>query len=289
MKKTSIILGVMLCVGITQVSISHMSQAQPAPRSFNQILATTQQELTNGDYQTVEDDARGLMILARSPQEKGQALSLLGEAFYRRQAYDEAREQWNSALELSGTGDIEKTQALAHLGLARSYSAQGSYDKAIPHFKVAVDYFDQKKMKPFVATFSLALADAYYQTHQNGLASNQTERAITAGQGLPDLLLVAHIRHGQLSLELNRFAEGRTDFEQVLKLGETTDVGTDYLKFYAQNALGGLDSIKHLLTDDGKLKKGLRSVTYRPTEFDQNISQVIAGATDEAVADKDLR
>ena len=280
----------MLCVGITQVSISHMSQAQQAPRSFNQILVRSQHEVINGNYQTVEEDARGLKALARSPREEAQALDLLAESFFGRQDYDEARKQWNSVLELSGTGDIERTQAFAQVGLARSYDAQGSYDKAIPHFKVAVDYFGQKKADKdslFAAIFSLALADALYNAHQNDLALKQLDTAINVGQDAPTFLIIAYHKRGQLNLEQGRFAEGRKDFEQVLKLSRTTDMGTDDFSNYAQNVINGFDGIKHLLNADGNLKEGLRTVTQRPTEFDQKVSRMIAKLTNGLAIYKD--
>ena len=290
MNKLTFALAALLCVGLAPAIIPYISHAQPAPLSFNQILAMTQQELTNGDYQAVEDDARGLKILARSPQEEGQALNLLGESFYGRQNYNEARKQWNSVLELTGTGDIERNQAFAHLGLARSYNAQGSYDKAIPHLKVAVDYFDQQKTDRdniFAAFFSLALSDALYNAHQNDLALKQLDWAITAGQDSPDLLVVAYTRRGQLSTEQSQLAKARTDFEQVLKLGKTTDMGTDDFSNYAQNAINGLDNMKHLLKADGNLKEGLSTVTKRPTEFDQKVSQMIARLTNGVAMVKD--
>ena len=293
MKKTTIVLGAMLCIGIAQVGISHMSQAQQAPRSFNQILVRSQHEVINGNYQTVEEDARGLKALARSPREEAQALDLLAESFFGRQDYDEARKQWNSVLELSGTGDIERTQAFAQVGLARSYDAQGSYDKAIPHFKVAVDYFGQKKADKdslFAAIFSLALSDALYNAHQNDLALKQLDHTIALGQNAEDsasFLVFAYHKRGQLYLEQGRFGEARTDFEQVLKLAETTDMGTDKFSNYAQNAINGLDKIKHLLTDDGRLKEGFTSVAYRPTEFDQKVSQMIAKLTNGVAMVKD--
>ena len=294
MKKTTLVLGAMLCVGITQVSISHMSQAQPAPLSFNQILLRSQHEVINGDYQTVEEDARGLKALARSPQEEAQALDLLAESFFGRQDYDEARKQWNSVLELSGTGDIERTQAFAQVGLARSYDAQGSYDKAIPHFKVAVDYFDQNKTDKdsfFAAFFSLALSDTLYNAHQNDLALKQLDRTIALVQNAQDtssFLVFAYHKRGQLHLEQGQLAEGRADFEQVVKLGKTANMGTDDFSNYAQNTINGFDNIKHLLTADGNLKQGLRVVTHRPTEFDQKVSRMIAKLTDLAPTLKGL-
>ena len=72
-------------------------------------------------------------------------------------------------------------------------------------------------------------------------------------------------------------------------MGKTADMGTDDFSNYAQNAINGLDKIKYLLTDDGRLKEGLNTVTKRNTEFDQKVSQAIAKLTDLAPILKGLR
>ena len=268
MKKTTILLGAVLLVGIAQVSISHMSQAQPAPMSYDRVLAMGKQDLSDKDYDNAEYEARELLVLARSSKQKSQALNLLGETLYRRKSYNEAREQWQAALELRGTGDDEAIHAIAQLGLARSYAAQDSYDEAIPHFKAVVDYFEQKK-EANVATslFSFALADAYYNTRQNNFAQNQINRVIAFSQDNPPLLMVAYTRAGQINFEQRKFEKARADYKQVLQQSEAANIPFTKLKVFATNQIVSMDTVKKIV-GEGELPKNETYSVERATEFD---------------------
>lgn len=286
MKKTTIFLGATLCIGIAQVTTLHISNAQPAPLSFNQVLTVGQQDLTNRDFGAAEEDAHGLLVLARSPQEKAQALELLGEALYRRGAYDEAREQWQAVLDLTDTANDKNTRARAHLGLARSYNAQGSYDKAVPHYQAAINDFDQKggrDVKQLTALFSLALADALYNARQNDLAQEQLNRA-AAAQNIPQLLMLTYTRAGQIDFEQRKFDKARADYQQVLQQEKVANLDSR-LSTFATNQIASLNTMKDIV-GEGTLPENHTFVVERSVEFDQKVSQVIAEAVDEMLLNK---
>ena len=274
MKKTTLVLAAMLCAGVAQMTAPQMSEAQPAPKSFSQIFALGKQDLDSKDFEAAERDARDSLVLARSAQEKGQSLSLLAEALYHREAYAQAKEQWNAVLDLRGTNDDENTHAFAHLGLAITYSAQGSYNQAIPHYKAAIDYFEQKNVKQLTALFSLSLADAYYHTHKNDLAQEQLNRVVAYSQNIPILLAVAHTRLGQINFEQQQFDQARANYEQVLRQVDAVNFGNSKPEVFAERQIAVLNVIKKMI-GDGAFPRGTTSTVNRPDEFDDDVSQFI--------------
>ena len=287
MKRTIITLSAILCVGVAQVGITHTSKAQTTPLGFDQVLALGRQGLGSKNFEAAERDARDSLVLARSPQEKGQSLSLLAEALYHREAYAQAREQWNAVLDLRGTNDDENTHAFAHLGLARTYSAQGSYNQAIPHYKAAIDYFEQKNVKQLTALFSLSLADAYYHTHKNDLAREQLNRVVAYSQNIPILLVVAHTRFGQINFEQQQFDQARANYEQVLRQVDAVNFGNSKPKVFAERQIAVLNVIKKMI-GDGAFPKGTTSTVNRPDEFDDDVSQFIIELVDGSLLNETI-
>ena len=290
MKKTTLVLAAMLCAGVAQMTAPQMSEAQPAPKSFSQIFALGKQDLNSKDFGVAEEDGRGLLVLARSPQEKGQALRLLGEALFRRKAFDEAKEQWNTLLALTGTSDDEGIHAVAHIGLSRIYSAQGNYEEAIPQYKSVVNYLDQKgagEAKVYKDIFSLALVDTYYNARQDDLAQEQLDRLIASAQDNPAILMLAHTRAAQINYEQGNYDKARSNYQQVLKQADAGSLKAVSIRTFATNQIAAVNDSEQAAAE-AKLVGDYEFILKRSPEFDRKVSQTILGFISGPIADKTL-
>lgn len=258
MKKSTIVLSAILCavicvgiaqVGIAQMPTSRMGAVQPSQSGYSQTLILTKQSLKDKNYEVAAKDAQKLLASANSPEQTGRSLIILGETFYRRKMYEQARVQWNKVLIFTKDGGDDTLRAIAHLGLARSYSAEGSFDKAILEYKVVMNSFNPEDENRESAIFCLALANAYYNTKQYDLAHQQLKQVIESTEDNPTFLAVALTRAGQVDLTQRRIKKSLADFNQVLAIQEVTPG----VKEFAQRQADGVSKLIPLQLEEGGL------------------------------------
>lgn len=278
MKKSIIVFSAILCAAIAQVGVIHMSTAQPAQSSYSQALILSKHDLESRNYEDAEKDARKLLSLANSSEQTSSALTILGETFYRRRMYEEARSQWSKVLS-SSTDYGDGFQVVAHLGLARSYTSQGSFDKAIPHYKDVLGRLGQDGNNGQSVIFSLALANAYYKTRQLDLAQQQFQQVIESNQDNPAYLMVALTRSGQINLAKRKFKKSLAGFNQVLAIKEVTPG----FKEYAQRQIRGLNNLIPLQLEEGEINSGIGFQVKAERDFDGKIDDFVQILNDTIV------
>ncbi|RYF51317.1 MAG: tetratricopeptide repeat protein [Cytophagaceae bacterium] len=246
MNKSLRILPALLCVTLAPMGLTQVVHAQPAQLSYSQLLTQTKQDFDGKNYEVAAKDAQKLLDAAQTPDETSQALLTLGETFYLRKMYEPARAQWNKLLDLPEDPEDRQhtSQTLVHLNLARSYTAQGNFAKAIPHYKAGLALFDQEdektpgdkapdvkgqepkseNPKALAMVFSLALANAYYHTQQYDLAQQQLGQIIASTpQNVPAILLLALTRSSEIDFVQFQLKKSVTGFQQVLDLAVKED------------------------------------------------------------------
>lgn len=289
MKKSAFVLCAILCVGIA--NSSHAQPTQPA--THEAALVVSKRDFKAENYEAATTDAKELLAVAASLQEVGEARMLLGETYYRRKMFDEAGAQWAKILELRDTGDDESLQTFAHLGYARSYAAQGQFDKAIPEYKSVIESFEAQAKadgddknpdtKTTLAPFTLALADAYYHTKQYDLAQQQLSQIIQFSEGDSVFRLLALIKAGEIDLLERKFGDAADKWKRALAMDSAP----------ASSTKGGIQELIPLLenldkqqvgagqANDGKPKISVES----PKEIAEAISAIVAGIMDTLVGE----
>ena len=290
MKKSTFVFAAILCAGLAQIS-----HAQPT--TYETALAAGKSDFKIEKYEAATKDAAESLAVAASPEETGDALMLLGETFYRRKMYGEAQTQWAKMLELRGTDDDDALHTFAHLGYARSYDAQGQWDKAIPEHQLVRSQFEAHiktdgdantnavEAKQLLAPFDFALANAYSHTKQYDLAQQQLKQIIQYSDGDSGYRLLALIKRGQIDTVQRDFKGALDSFNQVLKLAGLTP------KSSADKVTGRLGELIPLLQslvksqvgagqpNDGKIKVEI----VLPPEFDEASNTVSKIFLDEVV------
>ena len=220
MKKSSLILCAILCAGLAQIS-----RAQTAkPTTYQTALTAGKTDFKAKNYELATKNAAESLAVAASPDETGVALRLLGESYYRRQMYGEAQAQWAKILALPDDED-RSAHFFAHLGYARSYSAQGQWDKAIPEFQSVIEstkthLADESaaETQQTLAPFSFALANAYAGAKQYDLAQGQLKAIIEYSEGDSGLLLLALVKRGEVAIHQRDFKGALDSFNQALEM-----------------------------------------------------------------------
>ena len=223
MKKSTFVLCAILCAGLA--SSSHAQPAQPA--NYAAKLSATQQEFKAKHYELAEKDAQRSLDLATSPEETGEALTLLGESYYRRKMVGEAQTQWAKMLAFQGTDDDEGLHAFAHFGFARSYDAQGQFEKAIPEYKTFMESFKTQiadentaETKQIFAPFNFALANAYAANKNYDLAQQELKQIIEYSEGDSGYRLLSLVKRGEVDMNQRDFKGALDSFNQVLALAD---------------------------------------------------------------------
>ena len=178
------------------------------------------------NYEAATKDAAESLALAASPEETGQALTLLGETYYRRQMVDEAQQQWAKLLALPDSDD-GSLHAFAHLGFARSYDAQGQFDKAIPEYKTFIENLKTQitdentaETKQILAPLSFALANAYAGAKQYDLAQQELKQIIEYSEGDSGYRLLSLVKRGEVDINQRNFKGALDSFNQALALAD---------------------------------------------------------------------
>lgn len=308
--KTPLFFVALLCVGICELGTVQASFAQPTAPNYKQILVQSKQDLKDKDYAAVEEEAQEMLVSAITPEEKVTALVILGESFYRRKLYDQARAEWSKILTLkTDEDDGDDFQTFAHIALAKSYSAEGHFDKAIPEYKAGMDGFKDEEedetdkkdadthegMSSLVGVFSLALANAYYNTKQLDLAREQLREVVKPSQdkslgALTDLTrMLALTRSGQMSMEQRRFKKSLDEFNQVLVIvdkfnqASPTQKVASTLKEFVQQQTEGINKLIPLQLEEGEVNSTLAFRVKRLEEFDIKIDAAIQGIIDDFI------
>jgi tetratricopeptide (TPR) repeat protein len=242
MKKSTFVLSASLCMGLAQMGFTPIAHAQPAPLSYSQARTLAKQDLEAKNYEAAEKEALQMVALAGSPDETGVARMVLGQSFYLRKMYEPARAQWNHLLTLNPNGN---GATVGHLLLARTYSAEGIFEKSIPHYVAAISAFDEPDEKDVAdkpnekddsnesgmgTILSLGLANAYYQTEQFDLAQKPLNRVIKSAQDNSFLQLIALTRLSEIDFMEFRLKKAVEGFTQVLAI----KIDAPALKRYAQ-------------------------------------------------------
>ncbi|RYG68650.1 hypothetical protein EON80_11210 [bacterium] len=243
MKKSTLVLAASLLTGIT-----HVAHAQPAPLNYSQVRLLAKQDLEAEKYEAAEKDALQMIALADSPDEAEWARMILGQSFYLRKMYEPARAEWNKLLTANPAG-TEAT--VTHLLLARSYSADGNFAKAIPHYEAGIAGFDkdaeedeadkpQKKVEPETlgtsTILSLGLANAYYHTEQYELAQKQLEKVTKLTEGVPILHMIALTRTSEIDFSELRLKQAVAGFDKIVTLKEDAPSLKQYAKLQSERA-----------------------------------------------------
>ena len=223
MKKSTLILCAILCAGLAPNS----SHAQPAqPTTYAATLSAGQREFKAEDYEAATQDAPESLAVAASPEQTGEALTLLGESYYRRKMYSEAQTQWAKMLALPDNDD-ESSHAFAHFGFARSYDAQGQFDKAIPEYKTFIESLKTQvtdantaQGKQTLAPLTFALANAYAGAKQYDLAQQQLKQIIEYSEGDSGYRLLALVKRGEVDMNQRDFKGALDSFNQALALAD---------------------------------------------------------------------
>ena len=218
MKKSTFVLCAILCAGLVQ-----SSRAQPAtPTTYETALAAGKNEFKTAKYELATKSAAESLAVAASPDETGEALRLLGESYYRRKMYIEAEAQWAKILALPD-GEDGSAHFFAHLGYARSYSAQRQWDKAIPEYQIVIKSFKGQmadksaaETQQTLAPFSFALANAHAGAKQYDLAQGQLKSIIEYSEGDSGLLLLALVKRGEVAINQRDFKGALDSFNQAL-------------------------------------------------------------------------
>ena len=286
MKKSTLVLCAILCAGLAPNS----SHAQPAqPTTYAATLSAGQRDFKAEDYEAATKDAESLLTLATSPQQTGDALTLLGETYHRRKMYGEAQTQWAKMLELPETGENEGVHLIAHLGSARSYSAQGQWDKAVPEYQSVISQTEAHlktdgdanptESKQTLAPFYFALANAYSHNKQYDLAQQQLKQVIQYSEGDSPFRLLALTQAGEIDVLERKFGDAADNWKRAL---EMSPAPTDPAKAGSIRALIPLlESLdKQQLgagqANDGKLKINVEP----PKEIDEATNAIITGTLD---------
>jgi tetratricopeptide (TPR) repeat protein len=256
MKKSTLVLSALLSMGVASSGLTHASYAQPAPLDFSQALIQIQADFKSKNYEVAEKNARQLLALANAPDETSQAHLILGEVFYLRKMFEPARAEWNKLLTPMGDADSDANLVVTHLNLARTYTAENNYEKAIPHLKAGIaalqedDAPDEKNKDKEKAgeikevdqkktvLFSLALANALFHTGQFDLAQEQWAKLIDFSQDLPTLHLIVLTRSSQIDIVQRHYKKALAGYEQVLASKEEAPL----IKAFAKNQIKGLNT-----------------------------------------------
>ncbi len=222
MKNSTLVLCAILCAGFA--NSSHAQDAQPT--TYETALAAGQRDFKSEKYEAATKDVAESLAVAASPEETGEALTLLGESYYRRKMYDEAQQQWTKILALPDNDD-ESSHAFAHFGFARSYDAQGQFDKAIPEYKTFIESLKTQitdantaEGKQTLAPFNFALANAYAATKQYDLAQQELKQITEYSKGDSGYRLLALIKRGEVDMNQRDFKGALDSFNQVLALAD---------------------------------------------------------------------
>lgn len=238
MKKSTLVLSTLLCLGIAPLCI-----AQPAAPTPNQLLNIGKSNIHNKDYVKAEANARKSLSLASSPKDKGDALMLLGETFYERKMYDQARVYWSRAAALtSPEGEIELR---GHVALASSYLVQGQALKAIAEYKTGLTIADAQPDVPkhIRDVVSFLLGNAYYRNQQFELARRQFEALVNDAEADSDLKMIALSRLSSTNIFLKDIKGAITNLRQLSDLEGATATDKEYAQLLTE-VLVSSDSVE---------------------------------------------
>lgn len=292
MKKSTFVLSATLCIGLVQMGLSPQAYAQPAPLSYSQVRALAHKNLEGEKYEEAEKAALQMLALAGEPDETDAARMVLGQSFYLRKMYDPARAQWAQVLAKNPTG---VAATVTHLLLGRSYSAQGEFAKAVPHYEAALPGIDElekenlaenpkKKEGPETlgasTILSLTLANAYYHTGQYDLAQQQLSRVMKLGPDVPFLYRAALLRSSEIDFMEFHFKKSVEGFTQVLAKSEDGPL----LKKYAQRQI---DWANAMIQTDWEGKKNAPNIKLKinltGSPVDQKMNDAIQTLIDAIV------
>lgn len=226
MKKSTIVLPTILCLGVATMSLVPKGIAQSAGLTYSQSFDKSKQNIRAKNYAAAEKGAQESLTLAKSPEEIGGALMLLGETFYQRKMYEQARTKWSQVATLNDPQGENGFQIFAHVGLARIYKAEGNADRAIREYKEAlasIDALPNPDNKQGGKTAILfALADAYVGARQFGPARELFSQIFKANSDEPVLSSLALLNLGKIDVLQNNYKKALTTFNQVLSIEGVT-------------------------------------------------------------------
>ena len=286
MKKSSFLLCAILCAGLAPNS-SHAQTTSPT--TYEAALAAGKSDFKAENYEATTKDAAESLALATSPAETGDALTLLGETYYRRKMYGEAQMQWAKMLALPETGENEGGHLIAYLGSARSYSAQGQWDKAVPEYQAVISQTEAHlktdgdanatESKQTLAPLYLALADAYYHTKQYDLAQQQLKQLIQYSEGDSPFRLLALTQAGEIDVLERKFGDAADKWKRAL---EMSPAPTDPAKAGSIRALIPLlESLDKQQVGAGQANDGKLKIRVEPPkEIDEATNAIITGTLD---------
>ncbi len=240
-----------------------------------------QRDFKAENYEAATKDAENGLSLATSPKQQGDALMLLGETYYRREMYGEAQVQWAKMLALPEIGDTEGLHLIAHLGSARTYSAQGQFERAALEYRAVTSESEAHiqadgdanptETRQMLAPFYFALANAYSHTKQYDLAAEQLKQVIQYSDGDSGYRLLALVKRGQIEVIQRDFKGALNSFNQVVALtqaapeSEPTEI-TGKIK----TLIPLLQSLVNSQVGAGQPRDGKMKITVVPApKFDQ--------------------
>ena len=306
MNKFPFALAALLCAGLVPTLAPRAVEAQTAqtvqaPSGYKQVLDAGKRNYQKEDYAAAAINAREMLRLAASTDEKADALTLFSESLYRGKNYAGAIEGWNLLLAFTRDDKEESNGALAEFGLGRTYSAQGDFAGAIPHLKAFANAIDHaakisgnaeeaKALDAAKSLFALPLADAYYRTHQNELAKQQFESALPAGLVLPLILVPILPRTGQIDIEQGNYKRAQAEFQRTLSVFDVYRIGAQSdteatTKPYIERRIAALKSIAVSPQTQGKRSASATANLQRDPKFDDKISLAIRLIADKFFVD----
>ncbi len=222
MKKLFIILFSVSLLSVACMSSDNIGVAYADGPTYSQAFSQSKQNLKTANYATAEKDAQESLFLAKSSEETGEALVLLGEAFYGRKMYEEARISWSKATLIddpSGKG----FQIFARLGLGRIYKAQASASKAVIEYQAVLAGFDSKPNQAggYLRKISaLALANAYLEAGRYEMAKQQFNQIAETTKDKPVLSSLALYNIAKIDVLQKNFESALLGFNQILNMKE---------------------------------------------------------------------
>ena len=286
MKKSTLVLCAILCAGFAPNS----SHAQPTqPTTYAATLSAGQRDFKAEDYEAATKNAAESLALATSPAETGEALTLLGETYHRRKMYGEAQTQWAKLLELQDTGENEGVHLIAHLGSARSYSAQGQWDKAVPEYQAVISQTEihlkttgdanATETKQTLAPLYFALANACYHAKQYDLAQQQLKQLIQYSEGDSPFRLLALIQAGEIDVLERKFGDAAGNWKQALEMSPTPTGSAK--EGGIKELIPLLESLDKQQVGAGQANDGKPKINVEPPkEIDETMSAVVKGTLD---------
>ncbi len=182
-------------------------------------LKQAKRSIREVSYGAAEQQSRQSLATAKTAQERGNALMVLGQTFYSRRQYDLARAQWNRAAVLKAP----ELATRAHASIARSYVAQENLDAAIAQYKIALSSVaadsvlsaeDRGDNKILVA---LPLAAIYFKRGQLETARQQFRQIAQSAPNEPQVSALGLLLVGAIEILQKNPQAASTSFDQAAK------------------------------------------------------------------------